>query len=803
LGGLLTGVSDGTVNVTASLSSVTSPAATADIGTSADFYVATDGNDSWSGTLWDPNATATNGPFATIGRTQTAVRAILANPNGRTTPIMVLVRNGTYYQQALTFTSADAGTAALQVFWENYPNEAPILSGGMVVTGWTNTTGSTYQVTLPASTVYFENLFYNGGRRLRPRVGGSTAGPIGTFLRNAGPVYLSGSPPPASPPSPNCSIYVSGSGWECFDRFYFNPGDLSSIWTNLNPPYPTGDIELVDFEWWSAPKMRISSIDSTNNICYLTGPTEQVAEQHGYILDHRYIVENVEDLLTQGGQWFLNRSAVPWTLTYIANPGENPPTDTVVIPQSSQVMTATGLQYVTFQGLQFQNDDFTVPSTGYVSTQQEPTLTGAVSCYNCQYVTFNSDIITQTAGSGIEFKTTSTSSTTAYNTFENGALFDIGGIGLRVGEPPATTDTNANVPQFTTVENTLIEGISRVFPSAPGIVQGSGHNNTYTYNDIYDGYHSGLEVCLPPSCAPGKTNSSGTFDIVVSFNHIFNLYEGVTDDGGAIYFATGGQAFSPVGNQILNNKIHDTSDASIIDSDGYGGNGINLDSSTGLMTVENNLVYRVSAMAVNMTHGPQLANLANTVNNNIFAYARKGMIDNGNPYPAYTCPSSPVTVFNTTSNLFYFDRNETESFYVQQGCEYSCGFPITDLDNWQSNLYWRTDGEFITDPDGFHTQPTPDGATLCGFGKYLTYHNFAGWQGQGEDVSGVANLNPGFADPVYPYDNYTLPNGSPGVGFVVFNPSDAGRSNPIINPTDTVNIPATFPTNFYNPATAY
>jgi uncharacterized protein YjdB len=803
VGGLVTGVSDGLANITAALSGVTSSAASADVGTSSDYYVATNGNDSWSGKLWDPNTTGTDGPFATIARAQTAVRAILANPNGRTTPITVLIRNGTYYQQALAFTSADSGTATLQVFWENYPNEAPVFSGGMLVTGWTNTTGNTYQATLPTSTVYFENLFYNNGRRLRPRVGGSTAGPVGTYLRNVGPVYLSGSPPPATPPNANCAVYITGSGWECFDRFKFNSGDVSSTWTNLNPPYPAGDIELLDFEYWSVPKMRVSSIDSVHNIVYLTGPTAQITGVHGFLPNHRYLVENVLNLLTQPGQWFLDRSAVPWTLTYLANSGENPPTDTVVIPQSPQVMTASALEYVTFQGLQFEHDNFTVSSTGYISVQQEPVLTGAVSCYNCQYVTFNSVIITQTAGSGIEFKTTSPSSTTAYNTFENGAIFDIGGIGLRVGELPVSSDTDANVPQFTTVENTLIEGVSRVVPSAPGIVQGSGHDNTYTYNDIYDGYHSGIEVCLAPSCSPGKKNSNGTFNNVVSFNHIFDLYEGVTDDGGAIYFATGGSSFSAAGNKILNNKIHDTSDASIIDSDGYGGNGINLDGSTGLATVQNNLVYRTSSMAVNITHGPQLANLANTISNNIFAYARKGMISNGNPYPTYACPSSPVTVFNSSNNLFYFDRTSSQSFYIQQGCEYACGFPLTDLHNWQSNLYWRTDSGFGTDPDAFHGQPTPEGTMLCGFGKYLTYFSFAGWQGIGEDAGGVTNQNPGFADPVYPYDNYSLPNGSPGAGFTVFDSGEAGRNNPVINPTDTVNIPATFPTAFFNPSTDY
>ena len=42
----------------------------------ADFYVSTQGNDSWSGTLAEPNATKTDGPFLTIGQAQKAVREL-------------------------------------------------------------------------------------------------------------------------------------------------------------------------------------------------------------------------------------------------------------------------------------------------------------------------------------------------------------------------------------------------------------------------------------------------------------------------------------------------------------------------------------------------------------------------------------------------------------------------------------------------------------------------------------------------------------------------------------------------------
>lgn len=60
--------------------------------------------------------------------------------------------------------------------------------------------------------------------------------------------------------------------------------------------------------------------------------------------------------------------------------------------------------------------------------------------------------------------------------------------------------------------------------------------------------------------------------------------------------------------------------------------------------------------------------------------------------------------------------------------------------------------------------------------------------------------DPGFANPAYPADDYSLPHGSPGVGFVVFDPNLAGRSNPVIKPGP---VAATFPTRLYNPATDY
>jgi len=312
---------------------------------SADFFVAPNGNDSGPGTI--------SAPFATIAHAQAAVRGILT---GRSNSVVVMLRAGTYFlNQPLSFTAADSGTPAVEIAWQNYPGEAPVVSGGMQIASWTQGGSNQWTATLPAGTQYFEQLFYNGQRRLRPRLGGT----LGTYYRVAAPVYLPGSSSGPAP-DPNCSVYVSGLGWECFDRFHYAAGDpINANWTNLSPPpgnpcnaasvspYPIGDIALYSFEQMGVSKMLINCVDAANQIIYLTGPIHMDAVSSGFVPGHRYLIENVKDASTQPGQWFLDRSKTPWTLTCLANPGENPNTDTVIVPQmpaaTPQVLLATNL----------------------------------------------------------------------------------------------------------------------------------------------------------------------------------------------------------------------------------------------------------------------------------------------------------------------------------------------------------------------------------------------------------------------------------------------------------------------------
>ncbi|SMF88438.1 Ca-dependent carbohydrate-binding module xylan-binding [Azospirillum oryzae] len=104
------------------------------------YYVSAVGNDNWSGTLAEPNADGTDGPFASLEKAQAAMRT----SDIETT----YVRQGTYHlAETLTLTSQDSGVA-----FKAYPSETVVLSGGEVVTGFTDEGNGVYSAKLDEAT---------------------------------------------------------------------------------------------------------------------------------------------------------------------------------------------------------------------------------------------------------------------------------------------------------------------------------------------------------------------------------------------------------------------------------------------------------------------------------------------------------------------------------------------------------------------------------------------------------------------------------------------------------------------------
>ena len=262
----------------------------------ADFYVSPGGNDSWSGTLPEPNTERTDGPFLTIGRAQKAVRELKRkvyfpkdppvekrfigspHPFGKGKDILVYIRNGNYFlKEPLIFESQDGGervetnlpTGAFEyhklrdhyVTWAAFPGERPVISGGVPVSEWKKT-GKIWSTRYDADTAA---MFVVKGKKQ----------------------VLARAP----------------------DEGYFVPGEISKSETELN--FKKGDIRswkemeenrVIMLLRWHTGVNSIINVDEKNGIATFHSPQEGVL-----IVPPRYYIENVKALLDAPGEWFFDK----------------------------------------------------------------------------------------------------------------------------------------------------------------------------------------------------------------------------------------------------------------------------------------------------------------------------------------------------------------------------------------------------------------------------------------------------------------------------------------------------------------
>jgi Right handed beta helix region len=699
---------------------------------SADFYVAPTGNDSWPGTLSEP--------FKTLDHARLAVESLKAHVSGRT--ITVLIRNGTYYLPSTwTFTDADSGTSTTPILYANYPGETPVISGGRLLTGWTQASSGSWRLTIPLGT-YFTQLWVNGARRYRPRT------------TPAGYLYITG------------EYSTTGSTTTVNELSYSTKAvnGVPATMANL------GDVELIDFEAWDVPHMRIASVNTTTQRIVTTGSLQEQSFFHGFIPGHRFLLENVKEALSQPGQFYLDRPT--GVLTYIPETGETLSNTQFVAPRLGHILQATSLSYVTFQGLTFAHSDWQVPKGGYYSGQGDDSTTAALSLTNSTGVVFESDTIEHTGGYGIEFQGTGIAGGASpyLAQFRDGLITDTGAGGIRVGGLAVCTGThphtNENVPQHIYIGDNLITGGGRVGVVGWGVLVGDAHDVLIEHNEISDFYSVGIGVGF----GFGYT-CNFAHDDVVQFNYIHNLGQGITSDFGAVYYLSG----INTGNAILNNWVHDMDQ----DPVGYGGWGLYMDAGASQVLVQNNLVYRTTDASLHVNSWdappPSPPPTPNTFKNNILAYGAMGAMDRHND-------TSFLSIVYE-NNVFYYDKAS-----IQYGYWYCEGKTVcTSYFDFNNNLYFDKSLS-----SGEPAQPffkTPKFPANGGQQPPITRMTFAQWQSQGEDKQSLF-ANPMFVNPTPGTDNYTLDSNSPAfsVGFVSFNPLLAGRL-----PTATLMAPVNAP----------
>jgi len=296
----------------------------------ADFYVAAYGNDSWSGTLAEPNTNKTDGPFASIKRAQLAVRTLKTkiyspksepvetrwigspHPFGKGKDILVFIREGYYsLEEPLIFNTEDGGerietnlpSGAFEyhklkdhyVTYAAYPGEKPMISGGMQLFSWKRERNF-WKIRNMDTNV--QMLVVDGKKQ--------------TLARTPDTGYFA---PPVLSETP--------------DKLYFNRGELKQ-WEEMD------NNRVLMLLRWHKGKNSISRIDEKTGTAWLSKPQDGVV-----IVPPRYFVENVKSLMDTPGEWFYDQKRKE--LSYIPLTGQADPNSTQsVAPQINELLVIRG-----------------------------------------------------------------------------------------------------------------------------------------------------------------------------------------------------------------------------------------------------------------------------------------------------------------------------------------------------------------------------------------------------------------------------------------------------------------------------
>ncbi|PTX94466.1 right-handed parallel beta-helix repeat-containing protein [Opitutus sp. ER46] len=511
-------------------------------GEPARFYVATDGSDAWSGRLAAPNAARTDGPFASLERAQSAVRA--AGPSGG---VEVNVRGGVYARrQALRLEAADSGTGDHPVVWRAFPGEHPVLSGSVGLTRFDPVTAPAVRqrlrpevvahvlhASLPAHGVsdYGQleqrgspglELFYRGERMQLAR------------YPNAGWLLIA-DVPQTGPQRLN-------EGLDRERRFKGIPAGRHYGRITFSDPRPAtwaADPNLYAhgfWTWdWSDSFQRIAAIDAAKREITFAAPHHH----YGYTQNQRFYFVNVLEELDRPGEWYLDRASGD---LYFYPPGPVTTGDVEVSVLNEPFFTLVGAHDVQVVGF-----------ACHTSRGGGARISGGESCafLGCEFRNLGAFAVEIDGGRSHEVRSCD--------------AFDLalGAIRVAGGDRPTLT------PSGHRIHNNHLHHISRWLRAGPAGIAIEGVGQQIAHNLIHDTPFEGLTL---------KGN-----DHVLEFNEVHHVTL-ETGDAGAIHT---GRDYTWRGNVIRHNYWHDLKGPGL-----HGATAVYLDDFSSGFTVSGNLFYR-------------------------------------------------------------------------------------------------------------------------------------------------------------------------------------------------------------------
>ena len=591
---------------------------------SSAFFVATNGNDHWSGRLPSPNERRIDGPFASLPRALKAVRdlkvQIAADVRDNSKKLLprsafvIRLRQGIYFlPEPIILRSQDSDLVIVA-----FPGEWPVLSGGRRLQGWKPVTvagKSLWAADIPEvreGKWVFRELWINGRRAVR--------------ARHPKRGYLAVDALPDKAPE-----WTQGTS-----RFRFREGDLKA-WPSVT------NAELVVMSRWVESRLPIISLDEKERlVSFSKRSVFELAPGDPYYLEGAF------ELLEQPGEWYLDQAA--GTLFYLARPGERLDQIEAIAPVLPQLIRIEGrpeaaefVKRVVFRGLSFAHTKWYFPK-GFHDAKSKPNIwpepkpdiggfaqaaigvPGAVWGEGARACVFTNCTFSHLGNYGLELGRGCQG-----NRIVRCEFFDLGAGGVKLGET-VIRDQPQEQARANEISDCRIHEGGKMFHSAIGIWIGQSPDNRVAYNLIHDFYYTGISIGWTWGYGPALATNN-----TVEFNHVHHI--GVTSDADGPILSDMGGIYTlgrQPGTTIRNNLWHDIAGLR------YGGWGIYFDEGSSGIVAESNVVYRTTHGGFHQHYGE-----TNVVRNNIFAFARDHQIQR-------TRPESHSS-FHFQTNIVYFD----------------------------------------------------------------------------------------------------------------------------------------------------
>ena len=501
-----------------------------------DLYVASDGNDAWSGTR--PQAGKDDGPFATLERARDEIRRLrvagqLAN---QTT---VHVRGGRYeLSQTFVLTERDSGSEETPIVYRAFEDEEVVLSGGRTLTGFRPVEDPAVLARLPEeshSQVLQVDLKANGIEDFGKV---AAAGQCLELFFADQPMTL------ARWPNQGFVRVVSLFGEKPFKthgidgdqvgRFTYE-GDRPGRWQNEDDVWLHG----YWFWDWSDQHQRVKSIDPKNRTIEL----EEPYHGYGYRPGQPFYALNLLSELDNPGEWYLDRQR---GILYFWPP-DDIDAGRAVVSVLPTLVSMEGASWITFRNFHL-----------------EATRSTAVTIDEGDGDQIAGCTIRNTGSWAVRIAGGTRHGVSGCDILQTGE----GGIFLSGGDRTTLTPANHYA------DNNHIHQFGRIYRTYRPAVGVSGVGNRIAHNLIHDGPHNAIQL-------------SGN-DHTIEFNEIYDVcYE--TGDVGAFYM---GRDWTARGTIIHHNFFHHIRGPGL-----HGAMAVYLDDAASGIQIYGNVFYRAGRAA--------------------------------------------------------------------------------------------------------------------------------------------------------------------------------------------------------------